>query len=221
MKVDKKTKKSYDLTYKNGYDKMYPSIEVVRLEKLFFKSKKGSVLDFGCGPGTNGIHFLNNGYKVTFCDISTEALKKVKRKINQIRKKNFSIINFSKSADFFLNKKNYYDYIICFSVLNNLGDEKNIIKYLKFFKSLLRKNGKLIIDSNLKGKHNYKVINKKKNLYTTNPKNNYGLKMYFPTKKKFKNLIENAGFEINDIGRAMFKLFETSEDEVIISATKR
>ena len=45
--------------------------------------------------------------------------------------------------------------------------------------------------------------------------------MYFPTKKKFKNLIENAGFEINDIGRAMFKLFETSEDEVIISATKR
>ena len=101
MKVDKKTKKSYDLTYKNGYDKMYPSIEVVRLEKLFFKSKKGSVLDFGCGPGTNGIHFLNNGYKVTFCDISTEALKKVKRKINQIRKKNFSIINFSKSTDFF------------------------------------------------------------------------------------------------------------------------
>ena len=58
-------------------------------------------------------------------------------------------------------------------------------------------------------------------MYTTNPKNNYGLKMYFPTKKKFKNLIENAGFEINDIGRAMFKLFETSEDEVIISATKR
>ena len=45
--------------------------------------------------------------------------------------------------------------------------------------------------------------------------------MYFPTKGKFKSLIEKEGFEINDVGRAMFKLFETFEDEVIISATKK
>ena len=221
MKIDKKTKKSYDLTYKNGYDKMYPSLEVVRLEKLFFKSKKGQILDFGCGPGTNGIHFLKNGHKVTFCDISKEALKKIKKKLNLLRNKNYSIVNFSKNANFFENKKNYFDYIICFSVLNNLGDEKNVSNYIKFFKFLLKKNGKLIIDSNLKNKHNYKVINKRKNLYTTHPKNNYSLKMYFPTKNKFKSLVEKEGFEINDTGRAMFKLFDTFEDEVIISATRK
>ena len=221
MKIDNKTKKSYDLTYKSGYDKMYPSLEVVRLEKLFFKSKKGKVLDFGCGPGTNGIHFLKKDYKVTFCDISSEALKKLKRKLNLLSKKSFSILNFSKNFNFFDNKKDYFDYIICFSVLNNLGNKKNVINYIKFFKTLLRKNGKLIIDSNLKNNHNYKLIDTKKKLYTTHPKNNYGLKMYFPTKNEFKNLIEKEGFEINDIGRAMFKLFDTFENEVIISATKK
>ena len=41
------------------------------------------MLDFGCGPGTNGIHFLKKGYKVTFCDISINALKKVKEKIKK------------------------------------------------------------------------------------------------------------------------------------------
>ena len=65
MKLIDQTKKSYELTYANGYDKSYPSLEVVRLENLFFKNQKGSVLDFGCGPGTNGIHFLKKGYNVT------------------------------------------------------------------------------------------------------------------------------------------------------------
>ena len=36
MKISKKTKNSYETTYKDGYDKEYPSIELVRLEKLFF-----------------------------------------------------------------------------------------------------------------------------------------------------------------------------------------
>ena len=78
MKISKKTKNSYETTYKDGYDKDYPSIELVRLEKLFFNQKKGKALDFGCGPGTNGLHLLKKGYHVTFCDISDSALKKVR-----------------------------------------------------------------------------------------------------------------------------------------------
>ena len=45
--------------------------------------------------------------------------------------------------------------------------------------------------------------------------------MYFPTKNDFKNIIKKNGFKINDIGRAMLKIFDTKEDEVIISATKK
>ena len=44
--------------------------------------------------------------------------------------------------------------------------------------------------------------------------------MFFPSKDKFIEIIKKNGFEINDIGRAMFKIFDTFEDEIIISATK-
>ena len=115
------------------------------------------------------MHFLKLGYDVTFCDIFN-ALKKVKKKlkINKIKKK-FKIIKFSKKNNFLKTKNQIFDYIICFSVFNNLGDRKNAEKYINFFHRILKKNGKIIIDSNIRNKHNYKVINKKK-LYTTHPK---------------------------------------------------
>ena len=209
MKKLLRTKLAYDATYKSGYDKSYPSIELVRLEKIFFK-EKGKILDFGCGPGLNGLHFLKKKYNVTFCDISGEALKKVKQKLKKSRvKSNFKIVNFSKNKKFFKKKTSYFDYIICFSVFNNFGNKNNAVKYIKFFNKILKKEGKLIIDSNLKNKHNYKLINKNKNLYTTHPKNNFILEMFFPSKDKFIEIIKKNGFEINDIGRAMFKIFDT------------
>ena len=98
MRILKQTIDSYDKTYKLGYDKQYPSLELVRLEKFLFR-KQGSLLDFGCGPGSNGIHFLNKGYDVTFCDISRYALSNVKKKIKG--KHNFKIINLSNNKNFF------------------------------------------------------------------------------------------------------------------------
>ena len=181
----------------------------------------GHVLDFGCGPGTNGIHFLKNGYKVTFCDISINALKKVREKIKKNKlKKNFKIINLVKNQKFFKEKLNTFDYIICLSVLNNFKNKKTAQFYLSQFHKLLKKNGKLIVDSNLKDNHNYKIVNKRKNIYTTNPKNNFNLKMFFPKKKEFIGMIKNNGFRIDDVGYLNFKIFSTFEKEIIISATK-
>ena len=222
MKISQKTINSYESTYKDGYDKGYPSIELVRLEKLFFNQITGKALDFGCGPGTNGIHLLKKGYHVTFCDISEYALKKVRKKIklNKIRK-NYKIVNLSKNKNFFRHKSSVFDYIICFSVFNNLGTKDNAVKYVRFFNKLLKKNGKLKIDSNLDGKNNYKLINKKKNIYTTHPDNEYGLQMFFPNKSNFIKIIKSCGFEVKDVGRAMFKIFNTFENEIIISAVKK
>ena len=106
---------------------------------------------------------IKKGYHVTFCDISDSALKKVKQKIkfNKINK-NYKIVNLSKNENYFLNKKSLFDYVICFSVFNNLGTKDNAIKYIKLFNKILKKEGKLIIDSNLEGKNNYKLIDKKK-----------------------------------------------------------
>tara|TARA_B100001093_G_scaffold495600_1_gene540279 strand:+ start:9573 stop:10238 length:666 start_codon:yes stop_codon:yes gene_type:complete len=220
LKILKQTINSYEGTYSLGYDKSYPSIELIRIEKIFF-NEKGHVLDFGCGPGTNGIHFLKNGYKVTFCDISINALKKVREKIKKNKlKKNFKIINLVKNQKFFKEKLNTFDYIICLSVLNNFKNKKTAQFYLSQFHKLLKKNGKLIVDSNLKDNHNYKIVNKRKNIYTTNPKNNFNLKMFFPKKKEFIGMIKNNGFRIDDVGYLNFKIFSTFEKEIIISATK-
>ena len=220
MKILKQTLKSYDKTYKNGYDKDYPSLELVRIEKIFFK-KKGNVLDYGCGPGTNGIHFLKKGYNITYCDISDFALKKTKKKILELKiKKNFKLVNIAKNKSFFKNNLSCYDYVICFSVFNNFQNKEIAIKYVKKFQSLLKLNGKLIIDSNLKNKHNYKVVDKKRNLYTTNQSNSFDLKMFFPNRNEFINIINNCGFKICDIGYSNFKVFGSYEKEIIISAVK-
>ena len=40
-------------------------------------------------------------------------------------------------------------------------------------------------------------------------------------KKNSEEISKRSGFKINDIGRAMFKIFNTKEDEIIISATKK
>ena len=221
MKVSLNTVKAYDATYKSGYDKDYPSLELVRIEKIFFK-KKGTVLDFGCGPGTNGIHLMKKGYDLTFCDISKFALKKVQKKISKLsNKKKFKIINLLEEKKFFTENSKKFDYIICLSVINNFKDKQTAIEYLKSFYNLLKKNGKLIIDSNLYNKHNYKLINKKKNLFTTNPKNNYQLNMFFPKKNEFINMVKSSGFKIKDIGISNFKVFNTFENEIILSVTKK
>ena len=85
----------------------------------------------------------------------------------------------------------------------------------------MNKKRKLIIDSNLQNKHNYKQIKiKNKNLYTTNPKNNNYLEMYFPKNvKEFKNLIQNNNFTIKDVGHSSFKVFLVMS-EIIVSAIK-
>ena len=108
------------------------------------------------------------------------------------------------------------------SVFNNFENEIMAKQYLKKFNFLMKQNGKLVVDSNLAKKHNYrKVMIKKKTYFTTNPKNRHLLKMFFPKSvKKFAKLVKNSGFKINDIGKANFKVFSSFENEIIISATK-
>ena len=143
-------------------------------------------------------------------------------KLGSKYQKKYKIINILKEKKMFLKYKNKFDYIICMSVFNNFGSKKIANRYIKNFNYILNKKGKLIIDSNLQNKHNYKQIKiKNKNLYTTNPKNNNYLEMYFPKNvKEFKNLIQNNNFTIKDVGHSSFKVFSSNESEIIVSAIK-
>lgn len=225
MQISKSTISAYEKTYLEGYDKNYPSIELVRIEKIFFK-KKGLVLDYGCGPGSNGIHFLLNGYNVIFCDISKTALNNLKKKLSKLDlkfQKKYKIVNVLNEPNLFENYKEKFDYIICMSVFNNFPTKKVADKFLKNFNSILKKNGKIVIDSNLKDKHNYKKIKRNKKFYfTTNPKNLNYLEMYFPKNiNEFKNLVQSNNFIIKDIGHSSFKVFSSHESEIIVSAIKK
>ena len=109
------------------------------------------------------------------------------------------------------------------SVFNNFPTKKVADKFLKNFNSILKKNGKIVIDSNLKDKHNYKKIKRNKKFYfTTNPKNLNYLEMYFPKNiNEFKNLVQSNNFIIKDIGHSSFKVFSSHESEIIVSAIKK
>ena len=45
--LNKKTIQSFEDLYEKGYDKSYPHIELVRLEKLFLDKDKKNTLDYG------------------------------------------------------------------------------------------------------------------------------------------------------------------------------
>ena len=47
----------YDKLYASGYDHMYPDLDLVRLERWYFNSKSGKVLEYGFGTGENIFHF--------------------------------------------------------------------------------------------------------------------------------------------------------------------
>jgi len=222
MEISELTRKSYENTYKKGYNKEFPSLGYSKIQKIFIK-KKGKLLDFGCGPGTNGLFFIQKDFHVTFCDIADFALKNLKKKLNKLNipKSKYNLINLHKEPRYFDSKIRYFNYVICMSVFNNLGNKHNAIRYLELFNKVLKKNGKLIIDANLKGDHNYKRHKTKKGLYSTIPKNNFYLQMFFPKLSTFINIVNQTGFKINDIGKSMFKLFDTYENETIISATKK
>ena len=62
-----------------GETKAYPSLELVRLEKVFLKNKKTRLLEIGYGGGCNTIHLMKCGYSLTGIDVAKNAKKVVKK----------------------------------------------------------------------------------------------------------------------------------------------
>ena len=222
--IPSKTVESFQELYKEGYNKDYPSIELVRIHKLIITKSHNKILDYGSGHGANGIHFLKNGFEVTFCDISRKSIYDVKKKIKNLKYKKAEFIHL-KNYNIFL-KKNYkekFNVIICMSVINNLTSLKQMHFLLNIFYKILKPGGFLIIDTNYI-KNNYKIIkqlDKNTILTSFNEKNKKTFKMCFPTnKKQFLKIIKNTKFKILDIGHYSFKIFNNFEKEDIFTIKK-
>ena len=115
-----------------SYDKM-PSIEKKALQLC-----KGSILDIGAGAGSHSIWLQKNRYQVTALDISAGAIKTCNlRGVKNTVKAN--ILDYTdKKFDTLLLLMNGIGICEKLAYLNN---------YLKHFKSLLKPNGQILLDS--------------------------------------------------------------------------
>jgi cyclopropane fatty-acyl-phospholipid synthase-like methyltransferase len=116
-----------------GFDKM-PNLEQKALELSYEK-----ILDVGCGAGSHSLYLQEKGFDVTSIDISENAIKAC-----QLRGlKNAKVENVLD-----LDENNKYDTILL--LMNGTGifeTLENCSKYLLKLKSLLNKNGQILIDS--------------------------------------------------------------------------
>ena len=225
--IQKNAKYNWNLAFKNGSDKKFPSLELVRLESIFLKEEKNSkLLEYGFGSGCNTIFLLEKGYKVVGVDISNYAKihtqKKIKKKNKKLLKNlSFKILNDKSTKLPF--KENSFDFIIALSVLSLLGSETKVNHLLSEFRRILKSNGKIILDINDQNSEFSKGLKKvSKNIFLNIPKDKKlkSFKSYcLPNLKEFSKLVSNY-FKIKDSGYSSFKIFKRRINEWIISAVK-
>lgn len=112
--------------------------EMPIIEQKALQLTKGKVLDVGCGSGTHSLYLQEKGFDVTSIDISENAIKAC-----QLRG-----LKNAKVQDILTLENEKYDTILL--LMNGTGifeTLENCSKYLLKLKSLLNKNGQILIDS--------------------------------------------------------------------------
>ena len=118
-------------------NKEYPSLEIVRLEKIFFKSKPGKILDYAIGGGCNAFHFIKKKYDLVGID-TNPSLRKLLNKVAKEKKLKMPKFKVLKPDSVKLPFEDNCDYIYALSVLSLLGEKIKIINLLSEFKRILK-----------------------------------------------------------------------------------
>ena len=195
----KKNVKKYENIYKKGQNHYYPNLDLVRIQKIFLKNFIGKTLDYGFGTGENLIFLCKEGHKVYGLGTSKTALKIVKKKIKKTKniKANLKILNNNKILPF---SENFFDNIVCMSVLSQLKNKKNATSLLKEFRRVLKKDGKLIID-----------VNGPKSTHFYNKKDFFSVR----SKKIFLHFLEKNNFKVLSSGEVRTSYFKIKDHEFI------
>ena len=206
-----------------GTFKKYPSLELVRLEKLFFKDQnKGKLLEYAFGDGCNTLHLLECGYEVYGLDVAKEALNSTNFRLKKYPEleKNAKLSLLPLDATKVPYPDNYFSYGVALSILSLLGTEDKVRLLLSELKRVMAPKGKIIIDINdhesefSKGKKQIE-----KNVFLSKPMENEIKCFCLENEKDFENLIKDY-FKIEDIGYSSHKIFGRRINEWIICATK-
>ena len=116
-----------------GDVKLYPSLELVRLEKWFLKSNtKGKMLEYGFGSGCNTIHLLKCGYDIYGLDVSKNWIKRTTKRIEKIKeiKKKPKLIHLKPDSTSLPFPDNFFKNIIAMSVLVIIGQTVKDRKFI-------------------------------------------------------------------------------------------
>lgn len=102
--------------------------------------KKKVLLDIGPGSGYVSVEMAKLGIHVIACDLSSEAVEKLKQYKKKYKLAHLEVIH-CKAEEIPL-KTGSVDYIVANAILEHIPAEKDAIKK---WKSLLKKNGKMLI----------------------------------------------------------------------------
>lgn len=90
--------------------------------KNYWSVSNRKILDIGCGTGTE-LEILEKFGNITAIDISKESIELVKKMGHKTILANIENSNF---------KKNYYDAICCFDILEHLENDQNVLKKIHY-----------------------------------------------------------------------------------------
>ena len=145
---DEQTAVNYEVGYSSGYDHEFPNENIVRLERGYFKTGNGNVLDYGFGFGANSIYLAEKGYSVFGIDVAPSSIDLTQKKLekkpllkNKINLQIFDKEN-SKSLPF---EDSFFDFILCNQTLYHLGSIEKINFLLDEFLRVLKPDGKIIV----------------------------------------------------------------------------
>ncbi|MFA5406138.1 MAG: class I SAM-dependent methyltransferase [Candidatus Nanoarchaeia archaeon] len=176
--------------YKNIYSKEDFTVDasyLFKLKKLQFsfnrkiKSvKNGRLLDIGCGDGFFLRMQKERGWEVYGQDINPKAVKNLEK---------MSIKCYSCDINK-MPKKNYFDVVTLFHVLEHISNPK---KFLLDIKSLLKKNGSLVIEVPNINSFEAKIF-KSSNIYLGVP-----VHFYQFSEQSLRFLLESVGFIVKSV----------------------
>ena len=112
--------------------------EMPLLEQVALKACQGKVLDVGCGAGSHSLYLQQQGFKVKAIDTSEGAVTVSKQR---------GVADVQRSDLLGLSEEKFDTALLLMNGTGIFETLEQVPKYLQHLKSLLTKNGKVLIDS--------------------------------------------------------------------------